>query len=124
MSQVSRHHLLNYLPSPFCQRSGQANFGSTMRAIAQMKPISSRAIATTTLGAGLPAATSVAAVIVAEVGCFSRFDSPRQLMAYLGLNPSELMADIPARAVPTEQEAARFPLPERLEAFRFGQPSF
>ena len=31
----------------------------------------------------------VASVIVAEVGCFSRFDSPRQLMAYLGLNPSE-----------------------------------
>ena len=31
----------------------------------------------------------VAAVIVAEVGCFSRFDNPRQLMAYLGLNPSE-----------------------------------
>lgn len=30
----------------------------------------------------------VASVIVAEVGCFSRFDSPRQLMAYLGLNPS------------------------------------
>lgn len=31
----------------------------------------------------------VAAVIVAEVGCFGRFDSPRPLMAYLGLNPSE-----------------------------------
>ena len=31
----------------------------------------------------------VAAVIVAEVGSFSRFDNPRQLMAYLGLNPSE-----------------------------------
>lgn len=31
----------------------------------------------------------VAAVIVAEVGCFGRFDSTRSLMAYLGLNPSE-----------------------------------
>ena len=31
----------------------------------------------------------VAAVIVAEVGSFGRFASPRQLMAYLGLNPSE-----------------------------------
>jgi transposase len=31
----------------------------------------------------------VAAVIVAEVGSFGRFESPRQLMAYLGLNPSE-----------------------------------
>ena len=31
----------------------------------------------------------VASVIVAEVGCFSRFDNARQLMAFLGLNPSE-----------------------------------
>jgi transposase len=31
----------------------------------------------------------VASVIVAEVGCFARFDNPRQLMAFLGLNPSE-----------------------------------
>jgi transposase len=31
----------------------------------------------------------VAAVIFAEVGCFGRFESPRALMAYLGLNPSE-----------------------------------
>lgn len=31
----------------------------------------------------------VAATVVAEVGNFSRFESPRQLMAYLGLNPSE-----------------------------------
>jgi len=30
-----------------------------------------------------------AAVVVAEVGSFARFASPRQLMAYLGLNPSE-----------------------------------
>jgi Transposase IS116/IS110/IS902 family/Transposase len=30
-----------------------------------------------------------AAVLVAEIGNFQRFDSPRQLMAYLGLNPSE-----------------------------------
>ena len=31
----------------------------------------------------------VAATVVAEVGDFSRFDNPRQLMAYLGLVPSE-----------------------------------
>ena len=31
----------------------------------------------------------VAATVVAEVGNFSRFQNPRQLMAYLGLNPSE-----------------------------------
>ncbi len=31
----------------------------------------------------------VAATVVAQVDNFSRFESPRQLMAYLGLNPSE-----------------------------------
>jgi len=31
----------------------------------------------------------VAVTLVAEVGDFSRFDNPRQLMAYLGLVPSE-----------------------------------
>jgi transposase len=30
-----------------------------------------------------------AATLVAEIGCFGRFDHPRQLMAYLGLVPSE-----------------------------------
>ena len=33
--------------------------------------------------------TLMAATVVAEVGNFSRFENPRQLMAYLGLNPSE-----------------------------------
>ncbi|WP_372520326.1 transposase [Limimaricola soesokkakensis] len=31
----------------------------------------------------------VAVTVVAEVGDFRRFDNPRQLMAYLGLTPSE-----------------------------------
>ena len=31
----------------------------------------------------------MAVTVVAEVGDFTRFDSPRQLMAYLGLTPSE-----------------------------------
>ena len=31
----------------------------------------------------------VAVTVVAEVGDFSRFANPRQLMAYLGLTPSE-----------------------------------
>ena len=48
-------HLLACQP---CRR--QANFGSTIRAMAQMKPTSSRAIATTTSGAGLPAAVKLA----------------------------------------------------------------
>lgn len=35
------------------------------------------------------AAFIVAVTVVAEVGDFQRFDNPRQLMAYLGLTPSE-----------------------------------
>lgn len=31
----------------------------------------------------------VAVAVVAEIGDFQRFDNPRQLMAYLGLAPSE-----------------------------------
>jgi transposase len=31
----------------------------------------------------------VAVTVVAEVGDFNRFENPRQLMAYLGLTPSE-----------------------------------
>jgi len=34
-------------------------------------------------------ASIVAVTVVAEVGDFNRFDNPRQLMAYLGLTPSE-----------------------------------
>ena len=34
-------------------------------------------------------AFTVAVTVVAEVGDFNRFDNPRQLMAYLGLTPSE-----------------------------------
>ena len=34
-------------------------------------------------------AFGVAVTVVAEVGDFSRFDNPRQLMSYLGLTPSE-----------------------------------
>jgi len=37
----------------------------------------------------------VAVTLVAEVGDFSRFANPRQLMAYLGLVPSEHSADAP-----------------------------
>jgi hypothetical protein len=43
---------------PPCGVIAQAVLGSTMRAITQMKPISSRAIAVTTFGAALPAAMS------------------------------------------------------------------
>src|SRR3984893_11536582 len=43
----------------------------------------------------------VAAAIVAEVGCFSRFESPRALMAYLGLNPSEHSSGAPSRRAAT-----------------------
>jgi hypothetical protein len=50
---------LSFLAAVGCVAAGQVNFGSTVRAIAQMKPTNSRAIATTTLGVGLPAATSL-----------------------------------------------------------------
>ena len=50
---------LSVLAAVGCVAAGQVNFGSAVRAMAQMKPTNSRAIATTTLGVGLPAATSL-----------------------------------------------------------------
>ncbi|QQN65455.1 IS110 family transposase [Bradyrhizobium diazoefficiens] len=38
-----------------------------------------------------------AATVVAEVGDFSRFDNPRQLIAFLGLVPSEHSSDATIR---------------------------
>jgi len=64
----------------------------------------------------------VAAVIVAEVGCFSRFDSPRQLMAYLGLNPSEHSSGATVRRggiTKTGNALARTCLVEAAWTYRF-----
>src|SRR5437764_981336 len=59
------------------------------RAILELVPQWSLAPVVQAIQALRGVALIVASVIVAEVGCFSRFNSPRQLMAYLGLNPSE-----------------------------------
>jgi len=64
----------------------------------------------------------VASVIVAEVGCFSRFDSPRQLMAYLGLNPSEHSSGATVRRgaiTKTGNALARTCLVEAAWTYRF-----
>src|SRR3954454_2853774 len=64
----------------------------------------------------------VAAVIVAEVGCFSRFDSPRQVMAYLGLNPSEHSSGAMTRRgaiTKTGNGVARTCLVEAAWSYRF-----
>lgn len=64
----------------------------------------------------------VAAVIVAEVGCFDRFASPRLLMAYLGLNPSEHSSGATVRRgaiTKTGNTLARTCLVEAAWTYRF-----
>ena len=64
----------------------------------------------------------VAAVIVAEVGCFGRFASPRTLMAYLGLNPSEHSSGATVRRgaiTKTGNTLARTCLVEAAWTYRF-----
>jgi transposase len=64
----------------------------------------------------------VAAVIVAEVGCFNRFASPRLLMAYLGLNPSEHSSGATVRRgaiTKTGNTLARTCLVEAAWTYRF-----
>jgi transposase len=59
------------------------------RQIADLLPTWSMAPVVEALQAMRGVALIVAVTVVAEVGDFSRFDNPRQLMAYLGLVPSE-----------------------------------
>ena len=64
----------------------------------------------------------VAATIVAEVGCFGRFENPRPLMAYLGLNPSEHSSGATIRRGPitkTGNALARTCLVEAAWTYRF-----
>ena len=64
----------------------------------------------------------VAAVIVAEVGCFGRFARPRLLMAYLGLNPSEHSSGTTVRRgaiTKTGNTLARTILVEAAWTYRF-----
>ena len=53
-----------------------------------------------------------AVTIVAEVGDFSRFDNPRQLMAYLGLVPSEHSSGDAARR---DHKGRQYPSASRLD---------
>lgn len=57
--------------------------------IADLLPVWSLAPVVEAVQAMRGVAFIVAATVVAEVGDFQRFDNPRQLMAYLGLTPSE-----------------------------------
>jgi transposase len=64
----------------------------------------------------------VAAVLVAEVGSFDRFESPRQLMAFLGLNPSEHSSGATIRRggiTKTGNSLARTCLVEAAWTYRF-----
>jgi transposase len=59
------------------------------QAIAELVPSWSLAPVVRTIQALRGVSPITAAVLVAEIGSFARFINPRQLMAYLGLNPSE-----------------------------------
>jgi transposase len=67
----------------------EARVASLTRQIEELLPSWSMAPVVTALQAMRGVAFIVAATVVAEVGDFSRFENPRQLMAYLGLVPSE-----------------------------------
>lgn len=63
-----------------------------------------------------------AATLVAEIGCFSRFEHPRQLMAYLGLVPSERSSGQTIRRGPITKSGnslARTCLVEAAWTYRF-----
>ena len=51
----------------------------------------------------------VAVTVAAEVGDFSRFANPRQLMAYLGLVPSERSSGARSAAAGSPRPAMRWP---------------
>jgi len=59
------------------------------QAIAELVPSWSLAPVVQAIQALRGVSLTTAAVLVAEIGSFARFTNPRQLMAYLGLNPSE-----------------------------------
>jgi len=63
-----------------------------------------------------------AATLVAEIGCFDRFDNPRQLMGFLGLVPSEHSSGRTVRRGPitkTGNSLARTSLIEAAWTYRF-----
>jgi transposase len=92
------------------------------RAIAELVPQWSLAPVVLAIQALRGVSLVVAAVIVAEVGNFGRFDNPRQLMAYLGLNPSEHSSGATIRHGPitkTGNALARTCLVEAAWTYRF-----
>ncbi|HLO77795.1 MAG TPA: IS110 family transposase [Magnetospirillum sp.] len=68
---------------------GEARVARLTRQIEDLVPQWSMAPVVEALQAMRGVAFIVAVTVAAEVGDFSRFDNPRQLMAYLGLVPSE-----------------------------------
>jgi transposase len=77
----------------------EARLGRLERQIIELLPTWSMAPVVDAVQAMRGVALIVAVTVVAEVGDFSRFASPRQLMAYLGLVPSEATR-VPDRAPP------------------------
>ena len=67
------------------------------RQIIELMPTWSMAPVATAIQAMRGVALINAVTIVAEVGDFARFGNPRQLMAYLGLVPSEHSSGIRVR---------------------------
>jgi transposase len=76
---------------------GEARVGRLIRQIEEMMPQWSMAPVVEALQAMRGVALIVAVTLVAEVGDFSRFSNPRQLMAYLGLVPSEQSSGVTVR---------------------------
>lgn len=92
------------------------------QAIGELVPQWSLAPVVTALQALRGISLITAAVLVAEVGNFQRFDSPRQLMAYLGLNPSEHSSGATVRRgaiTKTGNGLARTSLVEAAWTYRF-----
>jgi transposase len=92
------------------------------RAIGELVPQWSLAPVVQALQALRGVSLITAAVLVAEIGSFERFASPRQLMAYLGLNPSEHSSGATVRRgaiTKTGNGLARTSLVEAAWTYRF-----
>jgi transposase len=68
---------------------GEARVARLLRQIEELVPVWSMGAAVDALQAMRGISLLAAVTLVAEVGDFARFANPRQLMAYLGLVPSE-----------------------------------
>ena len=77
------------------------------RQIEELMPLWSMAPVAVALQAMRGVALVVAVTVVAEVGDFRRFTNARQLMAYLGLVPSEHSSEAPSGALGLPRQAMR-----------------